>query len=375
MTTNPKAVAAPAFPSIGSNALTPSFSSIQRNRGNRFSVDLSSANVVDILLAYEAKQRKAKPNYSMQPVIKFIEDIEEAERVAAETTIMPDGSRAEWAGPFQPIDICADFWVAFEIFYVNTPGQYGKKRHASGCETYANKIIAALAWSQAYGVKLDPTFREKNFGRYKKKRITPTHDQISLIYHYDLDVKENRERIRALAEKMKLTRFSFALLRKVRDHFVLSCSLGQRISDSKRIDPSHFSGTVYETTQQKTGNHARVDVQVCAIDWDVVKEILERYDYHAPAYGVDTGNYNKFLHLLCRAIGGPFDRVVTWEYKESGEIFRESAPVWQLMTSHVARRTFITNEIQRGKPMPEIMRESGHADARNMNTYYVPDSH
>ena len=89
MTTNPKAAAAPAFPSIGSNALTPSFSSIQRNRGNRFSVDLSSANVVDILLAYEAKQRKAKPNYSMQPVIKFIEDIEESERVAAKTEPYP----------------------------------------------------------------------------------------------------------------------------------------------------------------------------------------------------------------------------------------------------------------------------------------------
>ena len=360
---------------IGSNAVASTFASIQRNRGNRFSMDLSDSSVIGICQAYEAKQRKSKPNYDMSPAIRLLEAIEQSEREAAETTILPDGSRAEWPGPFQPIDICADFWVAFEAFYINTPGQYGKKRHASGCETYANRIIAALAWSQAYGVKLDPTFREKKFGRYQKKRITPTHDQISLIYHYDLSVKENRNTIKALAAEMKLNRFSFAALRKVRDHFVLSCSLGQRISDSKRLDPSHFQGTIYETTQQKTGNHARVDLQACAIDWDVIHEILERYNYHAPAYDMDTGNYNKFLHLLCRAIGGPFNRIVTWEYKEAGTIFKESAPVWQLMTSHVARRTFITNEIQRGKPMPEIMRESGHSDARNMNTYYVPESH
>lgn len=361
--------------SIGSNAVASTFANIQRNRGNRFSMDLSDSSVIGICQAYEAKQRKSKPNYSMQPVIRILEAIEQSEKESAETTILPDGSRAEWAGPFQPIDICADFWVAFETFYIDTPGQYGKKRHASGCETYANKIIAALAWSQAYGAKLDPTFREKQFGRYSKKRITPTHDQISLIYHYDLDVKENRKLIKSLAKEMKIDRFSFALLRKVRDHFVLSCSLGQRISDSKRLDPSHFQGTIYETTQQKTGNHARVNLQECAIDWDVVREILERYNYYAPAFGVDTGHYNRFLHLLCRAIGGPFNRIVTWEYKEAGTIIKESAPIWQLMTSHVARRTFITNEIQRGKPMPEIMRESGHSDARNMNTYYVPESH
>lgn len=375
MNPEPKAATATAHLSIGSNALSTTFSSIQRNRGNRFSMDLSGANVVGICQSYEAKQKKSKPNYSMSSVIRIIEAIEESERIAAESTILPDGSRAEWPGPFMPIDICADFWVAFENFYVNTPGQYGKKRHASACETYANKIIAALAWSQAYGVRLDPTFREKKFGRYQRKRITPTHDQISLIYHYDLGVKENRVKIRAMAEEMKMSRFSFTVLQKVRDHFVLSCSLGQRISDSKRIDPSHFQGTIYETTQQKTGNYARVDVQSCAIDWEVAHEILERYKYYAPAYGIRTHIYNDYLHLLCRAIGGPFDRVVTWEYKEAGEIMRESAPVWKLMTSHVARRTFITNEIQRGKPMPEIMRESGHSDARNMNTYYVPESH
>lgn len=371
MTTNNKAVAAPAYPSIGSNALTPSFSSIQRNRGNRFSMDLSQSNVIGICQAYEAKQRKSKPKYTMRAVIAILEQIEDAERTAAETSI----PQTEWAGPFQPLDICSDFWIAFEAFYLNTPSSTGRKRHASACETYANKLIAALAWSQAYGVRLDPTFREKRFGRYEKKKITPTHDQISLIYHYDLGVAENRKRIRELAEEMQMRRFSHTVLAKVRDHFVLSCSVGQRISDSKRIDPANFQGTVYETTQQKTGNRARVDLQQCAIDWDVAREILEKYDWHAPARGMDTGVFNKYLHLLCRAIGGPFDRIVTWEYKEAGEIIREQAPVWQLMTSHVARRTFITNEILKGKPMPEIMRESGHSDARNMNKYYVPDSH
>ena len=44
---------------IGSNAVASTFSSIQRNRGNRFSMDLSDSSVIGICQAYEAKQRKS----------------------------------------------------------------------------------------------------------------------------------------------------------------------------------------------------------------------------------------------------------------------------------------------------------------------------
>lgn len=49
--------------------------------------------------------------------------------------------------------------------------------------------------------------------------------------------------------------------------------------------------------------------------------------------------------------------------------------MWKLITSHVSRRIFITNQIAKGKPIPEVMRESGHSDIRNMNTYYAPEHH
>lgn len=350
-----------------------SFSSIQRNRGNRFELDLSNSTVIGILQAYQAKRQKSNPRYSLANAISVIRSIEESERKAAETSLDPNGQPMQWPGPFMPVDICSDFWVAFENYVVNVPGQYGKKRHSSTARSYANSIVAALAWAQAYGAKIDPTFRDIKFGRYEKKKITPSADQISLIYHFDLDSRENRRKVLSMKKEMKVWNCSLANVKKVRDHFVLSCSLGQRISDSKRIDPTNFEGTVYSTTQQKTGNHARVDIQQCAIDWDVAKEILDKYKWKAPAYGMDTGLFNKILHLLLRVIGGPFNRIITWQYKEGGEIHQESAPVWKLITSHVARRTFITNEIKKGKPLPEVMRESGHSDARNMSIYYAPE--
>ncbi len=338
----------------GNTAL--SFSSIQRNRGNRFEMDLSDSTVVGILQAYEARRRKSNPRYSAGPAIAILRDIEEAERKAAETSLDEHGQPKEWAGPFMPIDICSDFWVLFEQFIVTVPGQHGRKRHSSTAKGYADKIVAALHWASAYGAKLDKSFRDFKFGRYTKKKITPSADHISLIYHYDLDVKEHRKKIRELKKEMNVWGCSIAKIKLVRDHFVLSCSLGQRISDSKRIDPSNFNGDTYEVTQQKTGNQAKVNLKDCAIDYDVVKEILDRYGWKAPAHGMDTNMYNKLLHLLLRAIGGPFDKIISWEYKEGDRICRESAPMWQLITSHVARRTFITNEIKRGKNIVEVTR-------------------
>ncbi len=371
--TDYREVAATSYPTNGSSALTPSFSAIQRNRGNRFEMDLSTATVIGCLQAYEARMQKSNPRYSAGPAIAILRDIEEAERINAETSLDENGQPMEWAGPFMPLDICADFWILFERFIVNVPGQNGRKRHSSTAKGYADKIVAALHWASAYGAKLDKSFRDFNFSRYAKKKITPSADQISLIYHYDLDVAENRKKIKALAEEMNVWGYSLCKMKRIRDHFVLSCSLGQRISDSKRFDPSNFSGDVFETTQQKTGNKAKVDLKDCAIDYDVVKEILDRYGWKAPAYGLDTSFYNKMLHLLCRAIGGPFDRIISWEYKECGSIRQESAPIWQLITSHVARRTFITNEIRKGKNIVEVTRESGHSDARHLNEYYAPD--
>jgi len=272
-----------------------------------------------------------------------------------------------------PEDIDDEFWVDFEIYIVNVPGRNGLRRHSSTAETYANGIIKALKWATTYGAAPHEKFTEKKFGKYEKTKIALTDDQVSLIYHYDIDVKENRKKIRALAKEMKLTRFSFTQLKKVKDHFVFNCSSGQRISDSKRMTKANFtSSMVYEVTQQKTGNHARVDLRKTAVDLDTVEGILAEYDYTAPAFGMDTNVYNKLLKLLCRAIGGPFDKIISWANKVGGEVIWESCPMWKAISSHWARRKFATDRAEDGDNMLEIQKQTGHSDMRSLSKYYAP---
>ena len=372
MTTNQNPVGvAPTAHTDGNTALASlGIDFNRRNRGRRFSLDLSEATVIQICEAYQTMKRKASPRYSLQGPIGILRDMAEYARIQAETSI----PRKTWGGPYMPEDIDDEFWVDFEIYIVNVPGKNGLRRHSSTAETYANGIIKALKWATTYGATPHEMFTEKKFGKYEKAKMALTDDQVSLIYHYDIDGKENRKKIRALAEEMKLTRFSFAQLKKVKDHFVFNCSSGQRISDSKRMTKANFTSTmVYEVTQQKTGNHARVDLRKTAVDLDTVEGILTEYDYTAPAFGMDTNVYNKLLKLLCRAIGGPFNKTISWAYKVGGEVIWESCPIWKAISSHWARRKFATDRAEDGDNMLEIQSQTGHSDMRSLSKYYAPN--
>ena len=372
MTTNQNPVGvAPTTHTEGNTALASlGIDFNRRNRGRRFTLDLSEATVVSICEAYQTMKRKARPRFSMRGPICVLLDMAEYARVQAETSV----PQKKWGGPYMPEDIDDEFWVDFELYIINTPGRNGTLRHSSTAETYANSIIAALRWSTTYGATPHEKFAEKNFSKYEKAKIALTDDQISLIYHYDIDGKENRKKIRALAEEIGQTRFSFTQLKKVKDHFVLSCSLGQRISDSKMMTKANFTSTmVYEVTQQKTGNHARVDLRETAIDIDTVEAILTEYDYTAPAFGMNTCVYNRLLKLLCRAIGGPFDKIISWSNKVGDKVVWESCPLWKAISSHWPRRKFATKRAEEGENMLEIQRQTGHSDMRSLSKYYAPN--
>lgn len=163
-------------------------------------------------------------------------------------------------------------------------------------------------------------------------------------------------------------------IQRVKDHFVLSCQIGQRYSDSSRFTKSNFdeTGTIIKITQQKTGSKAVINIASNAIDKKIAFEILKKYDYCSPAAGLDVSNFNKYLHILCKSIGGEFNNDVTFENKINGSIVTETYKVWQLITSHTARRTFITywassNDMN----IIKLQKCTGHKDVRQINRYTI----
>ena len=258
----------------------------------------------------------------------------------------------EWNIKLYPQVIGALFWSKFERYLYNQ----GLSPHS--VEQLFCNLRAVLKWSTRYGAKVKSDMEEIKYrGVDAKPKIALTEDDISHIYWFDID-------------SLKCRSHHKKTLRVVRDHFVLSCFLGQRYSDTVRLDQTNFRGQeIFKVTQLKTGSTAVLEFNRLYTEYPPhVKDILERYDYKSPWQG-DISNYNRYLHELMKRIG--FNADIKYEYKVAGVMISKNFKKWELISSHVARRTFITNAVKRGINTQYIKRASGHHSDESFGKYVI----
>lgn len=253
-----------------------------------------------------------------------------------------------------PVVIGASFMNTFDE-YLN---DYGLASN-----TIVN-ICAALKsivkWSSLYGAKVADDLDDYKF-KYQdaKPKLTLSPEEISRIYWFDIN-------------KIDVRRQKKNTLKKVRDQFVLSCFFGQRFSDSKRISESNFVGAnknIFKIVQLKTENKAVVELDKIFEEYPMlVSKILEEYNYNAP-YSGDISNFNRYLKELFEYIG--FNEELKFEYKTNGQIVEKSFKKSKLISSHCARRTFITNAVKRGIHTQQIKRASGHSSDTSFSKYVI----
>lgn len=301
----------------------------------KFNLDLSDATVNEVIDAIIGYQKILNPKAHKQysSLRKQMASIEQSFGVE----IMPS----------QITDV---FWSHFISWQVNVG-----KLALSTIKTNCGKLRSALSWASRHNCRVSPTFDFVKLPPYSHDAIALTPDEVSHIYHFDIGTIERRKQYRRTLER-------------VRDMFVLSCNLGQRYSDMSRIDHSCFERNVFRIVQQKTGNVSRVDIDRMSLDRNTTYAILDKYGKTAP-YPVDNTAYNHRIKWLLQHIGCEFNVPVKVEYKVNGLIEHKVVPKWKMITSHTARRTFITCNILRGFSEAEIRRASGHKTASAMDKY------
>lgn len=248
--------------------------------------------------------------------------------------------------PAQVTDIFWDYFIAFA---------QGRGLRASTIETMCNQLRSVLNWAVKYNAKVSPTYGDFKVPKVHNQEIALSADEISRIAYFDIDRYYSKRR----ADYRKT-------MHRIRDMFVLSCSLFQRYSDMVRIEPSCFDRNTFRITQQKTGALAVVNIDKYAIDTKTTYRILEQYGYKAP-YTATIGNYNYYLHILMRDIG--FDDCIHIEERRNGELVGLNIPKWKMISSHTARRSAITINVLRGHNIHAIKRCSGHSDLRIFDRY------
>ena len=133
-----------------------------------------------------------------------------------------------------------------------------------------------------------------------------------------------------------------------------------------RLDKTNFDRNMFCIMQQKTGMQAKVDIDRFSIDRNTTYSILEKYDYGSPLT-TDISGYNHYLKEFLQYVG--FDDVVVRQTKINGFIKTDKFPKWKLVSSHTARRTFVTTNMLRGFRTIDIRRATGHKSESSFESY------
>lgn len=141
----------------------------------------------------------------------------------------------------------------------------------------------------------------------------------------------------------------------VRDIFIIGCHTGMRFSDYSRLSMNDISDGVIHFITQK----CKTPVDIPA--HPRVLEILNKYGGTLPK--ISGQKFNAHIKDVCKEAGIKESVLV----RRSGK--QERYEKWELISSHTARRTGLTNMYKAGIPTYRCMMISGHKTEQVFLTY------
>lgn len=154
-------------------------------------------------------------------------------------------------------------------------------------------------------------------------------------------------------------------LSDVRDNFCFACFTGLRFSDIDKLRNSHIKEDFLEIRTEKTRDNLRIPLNTYA------KDILSRYvgyyqDRPLPT-GITNQKTNEYLKELGKAAG--LEEMITMEkFSGSNKIIVQNKK-WELITTHTARRTFVTLALEKGIRAEVVMAMTGHKSYKTFKRY------
>lgn len=155
---------------------------------------------------------------------------------------------------------------------------------------------------------------------------------------------------------------------KVRDLFFVGAIISQRFSDYSRIQKDWVfvkDGFSYlDFTQQKTGKRV-----VCPLVDERLVSTLEKYDYNVPNMSVQI--FDLYIHKIFEELASSV-KSLNEEYTTAPSFYdqRTKKAKWELVSSHTARRSGITNMNKQGLlTKREMMAISGHTTEKIFEEY------
>lgn len=153
-------------------------------------------------------------------------------------------------------------------------------------------------------------------------------------------------------------------LARTRDHFLLQCFTGMRYGDLLRLQPHHFDDEVgiIRFTTQKTDTKCVIPITT------PMRKILDLYPSRLFEFASDV-KQNLYLKDLAKLAG--FNQQFTVTRYKGGRRVDEVKARHELITTHVARRSFATLSIRFGIPEAVIAAVTGHSAKGMLQQHYI----
>lgn len=166
-------------------------------------------------------------------------------------------------------------------------------------------------------------------------------------------------------EKIENTHFTKESLENAKDWLIIGCYLGQRVSDLLKITKDNLTivrGTeMVQIIQQKTGKHIAIPLH------DKVKKILLKRNGEFPRK-ISDQKFNTYIKDVAKAAGINQEVEGTLINKETKRKEEGTYKKWQLVSSHICRRSFASN-FYGDIPTPLLIGITGHSTERQFLEY------
>lgn len=153
-------------------------------------------------------------------------------------------------------------------------------------------------------------------------------------------------------------------LSRVRDVFCFACLTGQRWSDISKIERDAIINSTWSITQEKGKKKIRVPLLPQAL------EILKKYKSDNQPLPIISGQKtNQHLKEIGKLAG--LNEIISIEMLRGNEIQKTKRTKADLLTTHVARKSFITISFALGMNPTDVMAITGHSTYAAMKPYIL----
>lgn len=156
--------------------------------------------------------------------------------------------------------------------------------------------------------------------------------------------------------------FETQRLERVRDVFIFSCVTGMRFGELKLISENNVHNETLLLKEEKGASKKTREIPLNSM----AMYLLRKYNYKLPL--IANQKHNEYIKEIFKIAG--YTHNVEKTSTRGKEVIREVMPFYERVSSHTARRTFITMMKRNGKSDKLIAEISGHNDMKTLNQYY-----